>query len=84
MPLGRCSNFRVGLLPTLSMINLTAEAWEQRYQKNSDRWDLGCPAPPFINLLASTNAPQPGKIAVLGCGRGHDALLFAEAGFEVI
>ena len=67
------------------MLNkLTAKAWEQKYQKYGDRWDLGCPAPPFINLLASANAPQPGKIAVLGCGKGHDALLFAEAGFEVI
>ncbi|MGF1539536.1 MAG: methyltransferase domain-containing protein [Pleurocapsa sp.] len=65
------------------MIDLTAKAWEQKYQEHSDRWNLGCPAPPFINLLASANAPQPGKIAVLGCGKGHDALLFAEAGFEV-
>ena len=65
------------------MTYLTAEAWEQKYQNHGDRWNLGCPAPPFINLLASTNAPQPGKIAVLGCGKGHDALLFAEAGFEV-
>ena len=65
------------------MIDFTAKAWEQKYQERRDRWDLGCPAPPFINLLASANAPQPGKMAVLGCGRGHDALLFAEAGFEV-
>ncbi len=65
------------------MINLTAKAWEQKYQECRDRWNLGCPAPPFINLLASANAPQPGKIAVLGCGKGHDALLFAESDFEV-
>ena len=66
------------------MTDLTAKAWEQKYQEDRAPWDLGCPAPPFINLLASANAPQPGKIAVLGCGRGHDALLFAESGFEVI
>ena len=66
------------------MNDLNAEAWEQRYQESRDRWNLGSPAPPFVNLLASTNAPQPGKIAVLGCGKGHDALLFAEAGFEVM
>lgn len=63
--------------------NLTAKTWEQKYQESDDLWDLGGPAPPFINLLASTNPPQPGKIAVLGCGKGHDALLFAEAGFKV-
>lgn len=64
-------------------MNLTAKAWEQRYQDKSDPWDLGSPAPPFVNLLASNHAPKPGKMAVLGCGRGYDALLFAEAGFEV-
>ncbi len=67
-----------------TMINLTAKAWEQQYQECCNPWDLGCPAPPFINLLAAAHAPQPGKIAVLGCGKGHDALVFAEAGFEVI
>ncbi|MEM8722043.1 MAG: methyltransferase domain-containing protein [Cyanobacteria bacterium P01_G01_bin.39] len=66
------------------MNNLTAQAWSEKYQSGGDRWDLGCPSPPLINLLASEHAPQPGKMAVLGCGRGHDALLFAEAGFEVI
>ena len=65
------------------MDNLTAQAWEQRYQDHGDRWNLGCAAPPFISLLASANAPQPGKLAVLGCGKGHDALMFAESGFEV-
>ena len=66
------------------MSNLSVEAWEQRYQNGSDRWNLGCAAPPFISLLASKNAPKPGKMAVLGCGKGHDALMFAESGFEVV
>lgn len=66
------------------MTNLTAAAWEQKYQEREDRWDLGCPAPPLIHLLDSIAAPQPGRIAVLGCGSGQDALLFAEAGFEVV
>lgn len=65
------------------MDNLTAEAWEQRYQNKGDRWNLGYPAPPFVSLLASSDAPQPGKLAVIGCGKGHDALFFAESGFEV-
>jgi methyl halide transferase len=66
------------------MSDLTPAAWEQRYQNSQDRWDLGCPAPPLIGLLASAQAPQPGRVAVLGCGSGQDAMLFAEAGFEVI
>lgn len=66
------------------MDNLTPQAWEDRYQAGGDRWNLGCPTPPFISLLSADNAPKPGKIAVLGCGKGHDALLFAESGFEVV
>lgn len=64
--------------------NLSPEYWNQRYRQGSIGWDLGLPAPPFVNLLASSAAPSPGRIAVLGSGMGHDALLFAEHGFEVI
>jgi methyl halide transferase len=66
------------------MVDLTSKAWEQKYQENQDRWDLGSPAPPLINLLDSAQAPRPGRIAVLGCGAGQDALLFANAGFDVV
>ncbi|MEG4403744.1 methyltransferase domain-containing protein [Microcoleus sp. MON2_D5] len=66
------------------MIDLTTEAWENRYQEGRDHWDLGCPAPPFINLLASAQAPKPGRMAVLGCGSGQDAMLFSAAEFDVI
>lgn len=66
------------------MIDLTADAWEKRYREGQDRWDLGCPAPPLINLLASVQAPKAGKIAVLGCGSGQDAMLFSSAGFDVV
>jgi methyl halide transferase len=66
------------------MTDLTAEAWEQRYQESQDAWDLGYPTPPLVNLLSSAQAPKPGRIAVLGCGSGQDALLFAAAGFDVV
>jgi methyl halide transferase len=64
--------------------NLLPETWEQRYQAGSDRWDLGCPAPPLINLLSSPQAPPTGRMAVLGCGSGQDAMLFSSQGFEVV
>lgn len=63
---------------------LTADFWEGRYQEGTARWDLGQPAPPFVDLLQSPAAPKPGRIAVLGSGNGHDALLFAEHGFDVV
>lgn len=63
---------------------LHSEFWETRYQEGTDRWDLGQAAPPFSSLLASDAAPAPGRLIALGSGRGHDALLFAERGFEVV
>ena len=69
-------------LPPIS--ELTPEFWEQRYQEGRTGWDLGQGAPPFVHLLNSATAPKPGRMAVLGAGRGHDALLFAKYGFEVI
>lgn len=60
------------------------EYWEQKYQGKNTRWDIGEAAPPFVSLLSSSDAPAPGRIAVLGCGRGYDAVLFAKYGFEVI
>jgi len=64
--------------------SLNSEFWEDRYQSGSDRWDLAQPAPPFIRLLDSPAAPLPGRMLVLGAGRGHDALLFADRHFEVV
>ncbi len=58
--------------------------WEQRYQENTAKWDIGMAAPPLASLLASTEAPIAGKIAVIGCGQGHDAILFAKHGFDTI
>lgn len=61
---------------------LSAAAWERRYQEGTTRWDLGQPAPGFQALLQRT-PPPPGKAIVLGAGRGHDALWFAQHGFDV-
>lgn len=63
--------------------DLNPDYWEERYQSGTARWDLGQPAPAFVSLL-DTDAPPPGRMAVLGSGRGHDALLFAARGFEVV
>jgi SAM-dependent methyltransferase len=60
----------------------TTEFWESRYREGRTRWDLGGPTPVFARLLDSAGAPPPGKIAVVGCGNGHDVLLFARHGFD--
>jgi SAM-dependent methyltransferase len=58
--------------------------WDTQYRRGDIRWDIGQPALAFVDLLAGPAAPPPGRLIVLGCGRGHDALLFARAGFDVL
>lgn len=57
--------------------------WEEHYRTGNTGWDLGAPAPPFVDLLQGREAPQPGRMIVLGAGRGYDAVLFAGHGFDV-
>jgi len=58
----------------------TAEFWEACYESEMDGWDLGGPTPVFERL--ASEIPK-GKICVIGCGRGYDAVAFAKAGFDV-
>lgn len=59
------------------------EFWEGLYRGGKTPWDLGQAAPPLVTFLKSPYAVPPGRMAVLGCGNGHEALLFAKAGHEV-
>ena len=56
--------------------------WEDVYQRGEAGWDLGGPTPVFRRLLESKQF-APGKIIVLGAGRGYDAREFAQHGFTV-
>jgi SAM-dependent methyltransferase len=56
--------------------------WESDYQRGTDGWDLGGATPVFKRLAASKRFP-PGRMIVLGAGRGYDAREFARHGFEV-
>jgi len=56
--------------------------WEGLYDRGGDRWELGGPTPPLEAYLRRSPPPR-GAIAVLGCGRGHDARLFARLGYRV-
>ena len=64
-----------------SDVNLP-DKWEADYQRGTDGWDLGGPTPVF-QRLASTNRFKPGRLIVLGAGRGHDAREFSRHGFQV-
>ena len=56
------------------------EFWEDLYISGDTTWDLGGPTPIFEKLSKNIN---PGKLCILGCGKGHDAVMFAKNNFEV-
>jgi thiopurine S-methyltransferase len=60
--------------------------WDQRYREGGDGWELGRPAPPLEKFLRTDprRPGPPGRVLVPGCGRGHEAHLLADLGFEVI
>ncbi len=58
------------------------QKWEADYQCGTDGWDLGGPTPVFKRLAVSQRF-KPGRMIVLGAGRGHDAREFSRHGFDV-
>lgn len=63
--------------------DLSASAWEQRYQEGRTAWDLGQPAPALQQWINRQSHHSQASAIVLGAGRGYDALLFAHQGFQV-
>src|SRR5262245_3357643 len=59
-----------------------AAFWRDLYARGEDRWDLGRPSP-ALEAHLTRSAPPPGRVAVLGCGRGHDCRLLARHGYQV-
>ena len=62
--------------------------WADLYARGQDGWDLGAPSPPLATWLAQggrfPNTPgNPARVAVPGCGRGHDVRLLARQGYRV-
>jgi SAM-dependent methyltransferase len=61
----------------------TPDFWDGLYATGGDGWELGAPAPPLVDFVERTPPPR-GRVAVLGCGRGHDARFLAARGYEVV
>jgi SAM-dependent methyltransferase len=57
--------------------------WEGLYARQGDRWELGRPAPPLSAYFASRPRAPGDRVAVPGCGRGHDARFLARLGYRV-
>lgn len=62
--------------------------WHSRWTERQTPWDLKQITPPLAHLLrertlGSCGLPEAGRIAVPGCGRGHDLRAFAVQGYHV-
>ncbi len=59
------------------------EFWRERYQRESQGWEIGRAAPPLARWFAQ-HPPAGKRVLVVGCGRGHEARLVAAAGAQVV
>ena len=66
-------------------------AWEHLWSTSITPWDRAGPSPPLADLLASRMdlfhpSPEGARRTALvpGCGRGHDVLLLASFGYDVV
>jgi len=57
--------------------------WEARYQSGDTPWEKGKPSPGLVDFLAAHPELPRDAVCVPGCGTGHDARAWAQAGFAV-
>ncbi len=55
--------------------------WSDLYRRGQDGWEKGAAAPPLLRLAERFLS---GRVAVLGCGRGHEAIALAALGWEAV
>lgn len=60
---------------------MNAQYWENRYQTRDMPWEKGEPSPGLVDFIAAHPDLPRGSVCVPGCGTGHDARVFARAGF---
>lgn len=76
---------RAGFLLVLNESNpLSDSNWEQRYQTGDTPWEKGEASPGLIDFLTGHPDLAKGTVCVPGCGTGHDARVWAGAGFDVL
>jgi hypothetical protein len=56
--------------------------WQARYDQGQTGWDRGGASPTLLRWLAAGDL-RPCRILVPGCGRGHEVVALAKAGFDV-
>ncbi|MES2957509.1 MAG: methyltransferase domain-containing protein [Pseudomonadota bacterium] len=58
--------------------------WQQRFERRQTPWDRGGPSPQLTRWLAEGTPASGQRVAVPGCGSGHDVLALVQAGCSVI
>ena len=61
----------------------TAEYWNALYLNGEAGWDKGACSPPIARMLREGLVPPGSRVAVIGAGRGHEAIEAAKLGFRV-
>ncbi len=56
--------------------------WEEKYRAGDAHWDHGVASPGLVEFLREHRELPKGRVAVPGCGTGHDVRAWAEWGFE--
>jgi methyl halide transferase len=62
---------------------MDADYWNSLYLSGDTGWDKGAPSPPIVRMLRERVVRPDGSIAVIGCGRGHEAIEAARQGYGV-
>jgi methyl halide transferase len=57
--------------------------WQRRFVQQQTPWDRAAPGPQIAEWIADSTLRSGLRIAVPGCGSGHDVLALARAGCEV-
>lgn len=60
-----------------------ATNWEAQYQKGETPWNKGEASPGLVDFLKQRTQLPKGRVFVPGCGYGHDARVWADAGYTV-
>lgn len=58
--------------------------WDELYSSGATGWDLGSSTPVFRDVVQRQLIPATGSVLVVGAGKGHDAILFAQHGYDVV
>ena len=64
------------------MAGPSKDFWQQKFLERQTPWDRGAPGPQLQAWLAAGDL-APCRIAVPGCGSGHEVALLASRGFDI-